>query len=205
MSEIVVDRTDFSVLKSLPAVIPPTTRFNFIKNWWHRSEKTSSIAEARIIQRIYGALPNAKPSIPIYARVGRISIDSENIFSTKLARQINTLYISQQPSQTKPFEFESEPKEDLINDIQNESSNHNLVMCHGYGAGLGFFYRNLENISQEKGWRVFALDWLGMARSSRPKWTLAKSSTQTWDDIVTNVSIQLSVIRFNFHIYIFFS
>ncbi|CAO0794291.1 unnamed protein product [Mucor circinelloides] len=186
MSEF-VDRTNISVINTLPAVIPPTTRFNFIKNWWHRSEKTSSIAEARIIKRIYGALPDAKSSIPIYARVGRISIDSENIFSSKLARQINTLYISQQPSQAKPFEFESEPKQDLINDIKSESSNHNLVMCHGYGAGLGFFYRNFESLSQEKGWRVFALDWLGMARSSRPKWTLTKSSTQTWDDIVTNV------------------
>ncbi|KAK4518299.1 uncharacterized protein ATC70_001651 [Mucor velutinosus] len=182
-----VDKTNISVINPLPAVIPPTTRLNFIKNWWHRSEKTSSIAEARIIKRIYGALPDVKPSIPIYARVGRISIDSENIFSSKLARQINTLYISQQPSQAKPFEFESEPKQDLINDIKNESSNHNLVMCHGYGAGLGFFYRNFESLSQEKGWRVFALDWLGMARSSRPKWTLTKSSTQTWDDIVTNV------------------
>ncbi|KAG1080585.1 hypothetical protein G6F42_023289 [Rhizopus arrhizus] len=125
MSEF-VDRTNISVINTLPAVIPPTTRFNFIKNWWHRSEKTSSIAEARIIKRIYGALPDAKSSIPIYARVGRISIDSENIFSSKLARQINTLYISQQPSQAKPFEFESEPKQDLINDIKSESSNHNL-------------------------------------------------------------------------------
>ncbi|KAI8639561.1 Alpha/Beta hydrolase protein [Parasitella parasitica] len=29
-----------------------------------------------------------------------------------------------------------------------------------------------------------------MARSSRPKWTLTKSSSQTWDDIVTNASVE---------------
>lgn len=44
----------------------------------------------------------------------------------------------------------------------------NLVMLHGYGAGLGFFYRNFEAISRAEGWKVYALDLLGMGRSSRP-------------------------------------
>ncbi|KAI7903284.1 Alpha/Beta hydrolase protein [Cokeromyces recurvatus] len=60
----------------------------------------------------------------------------------------------------------------------------NLVICHGYGAGLGFFYRNFQDLSQQKGWRLFAIDWLGMGNSSRPKWTISKASNQTWDDIV---------------------
>lgn len=38
----------------------------------------------------------------------------------------------------------------------------------GYGAGLGFFYKNFEGISRVKGWKIFALDLLGMGRSSRP-------------------------------------
>lgn len=45
---------------------------------------------------------------------------------------------------------------------------HNLVMLHGYGAGLGFFYRNYERLSRRPGWRLFALDMLGMGNSSRP-------------------------------------
>jgi cardiolipin-specific phospholipase len=187
----VFDRTDLSIINSLPAVIPPTSRFNFVKNWWHRSEKTSSIAEARIIKRVYDALPipsSQLPQVPIYARVGRISIDSENMLSTKLARQINTLYISQQPQQSAPFHFISEPKPDLLQDIQSENAQHNLVMCHGYGAGLGFFYRNFQNLSQQPGWRLFAIDWLGMGNSSRPKWTLSRKSNQTWDEIVQDVS-----------------
>ena len=49
-----------------------------------------------------------------------------------------------------------------------EEVEHNLVMLHGYGAGLGFFYRNFESISRAEGWKVFALDLLGMGRSSRP-------------------------------------
>lgn len=178
------------IMNRIPAVIPPTTRINFIKNWWHRSDKTSSIAQARLLQRMYNALPHPA-QVPIYARVGRISIDKENIYSTKLARQVNTLYISQQPQQNKPFQFESEPTTDLLEDIRQENgaNKKNLVICHGYGAGLGFFYKNFQNLSQEPGWRLFAIDWLGMGNSSRPKWTFNRKSKQTWDDIVSDVSI----------------
>ncbi|RKP04145.1 hypothetical protein CXG81DRAFT_6140, partial [Caulochytrium protostelioides] len=42
-----------------------------------------------------------------------------------------------------------------------------LVLAHGYGAGLGFFYRCLRALGEQAGWRVFAIDWLGMAGSSR--------------------------------------
>ncbi|KAF2818408.1 alpha/beta-hydrolase [Ophiobolus disseminans] len=49
-----------------------------------------------------------------------------------------------------------------------EQVEENLVMLHGYGAGLGFFYRNFESLSRAPGWKVYALDLLGMGRSSRP-------------------------------------
>jgi cardiolipin-specific phospholipase len=49
-----------------------------------------------------------------------------------------------------------------------EAVDENLVMLHGYGAGLGFFYRNFEGLSRVKGWKVWAVDLLGMGRSSRP-------------------------------------
>lgn len=49
-----------------------------------------------------------------------------------------------------------------------EDVENNLVMLHGYGAGLGFFYRNFEALSRAEGWKIYALDLLGMGRSSRP-------------------------------------
>ena len=49
-----------------------------------------------------------------------------------------------------------------------ENVDQNLVMLHGYGAGLGFFYKNFEGLSRVRGWKVYALDLLGMGRSSRP-------------------------------------
>lgn len=119
--------------------------------------------------------------IPTFARIGRIPIDDEG------KSQINTLYITQRPEQDTPYQFEAERATNLDTIIQQENNNKNLVICHGYGAGLGFFYRNYQELSQAPGWRVFSLDWSGMGNSSRPKWTIFKKSNQTWDDIVTIV------------------
>ncbi|KAI0185429.1 Alpha/Beta hydrolase protein [Xylaria flabelliformis] len=49
-----------------------------------------------------------------------------------------------------------------------EPVDNNLVMLHGYGAGLGFYYKNFEPLSRLTGWKIYALDWLGMGNSKRP-------------------------------------
>lgn len=48
--------------------------------------------------------------------------------------------------------------------------NH-LIMVHGYGAGLGFFLKNFDEISQTNNWVIHAIDLLGYGCSSRPKFT----------------------------------
>ncbi len=60
-----------------------------------------------------------------------------------------------------------------------EDIDQNLVMLHGYGAGLGFFYKNFEGLSRVRGWKVYALDLLGMGRSSRPPFKLHARDRQT--------------------------
>ena len=59
-----------------------------------------------------------------------------------------------------------------------ENIDQNLVILHGYGAGLGFFYKNFEGLSRVKGWKVYALDLLGMGRSSRPPFKLHSKDRQ---------------------------
>lgn len=49
-----------------------------------------------------------------------------------------------------------------------EETENNLVMLHGYGAGLSFYYKNFEALSRQPHWKLYALDMLGMGRSSRP-------------------------------------
>lgn len=61
-------------------------------------------------------------------------------------------------------------------------ADQNLVILHGYGAGLGFFYKNFEALSRAKGWQLYALDMLGMGRSSRPPF---KIKAQTREKQIT--------------------
>lgn len=53
-----------------------------------------------------------------------------------------------------------------------EHVDETLVMVHGYGAGLGFFYKNFEPISRIPGLKLYALDMLGMGNSSRPSFKI---------------------------------
>ena len=59
-----------------------------------------------------------------------------------------------------------------------EEVDQNMVMLHGYGAGLGFFYKNFEGLSRTPGWKVYALDLLGMGRSSRPPFRMQSKNKQ---------------------------
>ena len=63
-------------------------------------------------------------------------------------------------------------KNRAINELEitreGEPVERTLVMLHGYGAGLGLFYRNFDVLSKVKGTKIYALDLLGMGNSSRP-------------------------------------
>jgi cardiolipin-specific phospholipase len=63
-------------------------------------------------------------------------------------------------------------KDRALNEVSvervGEETEETLVMIHGYGAGLGFFYKNFEPISRVPGLKLYALDMLGMGNSTRP-------------------------------------
>jgi cardiolipin-specific phospholipase len=59
-----------------------------------------------------------------------------------------------------------------------EETEETLVMLHGYGAGLGFFYKNFEPITRIPGLKLYALDMLGMGNSSRPPFKIHAKSRE---------------------------
>jgi cardiolipin-specific phospholipase len=59
-----------------------------------------------------------------------------------------------------------------------EQADDTLVMVHGYGAGLGFFFKNFEPLSRPQGWKVYALDMLGMGNSARPPFKIHAKDPQ---------------------------
>ncbi|CDK28985.1 unnamed protein product [Kuraishia capsulata CBS 1993] len=64
------------------------------------------------------------------------------------------------------------PGYDPAYDQGSNSRYNHLVMVHGYGAGLGFFLKNFDQISAPQNhkseWVVHAIDLLGYGCSSRP-------------------------------------
>lgn len=60
-----------------------------------------------------------------------------------------------------------------------EELEETLVVLHGYGAGLGFFYKNFEGLTRLPGWRMYALDMLGMGNSSRPSFRVTAKDQKT--------------------------
>jgi len=65
--------------------------------------------------------------------------------------------------------------------VGGEDTNPTLVCTAGYGAGLGFFYRNLSFLTQH--FRTFAVDLLGCGLSGRPKFE-AKNREEAEDFFV---------------------
>jgi pimeloyl-ACP methyl ester carboxylesterase len=59
--------------------------------------------------------------------------------------------------------------------IMNEDEKEVLVMCHGYMAGLGcniftnFVYFKTYGLLSTLKYKIYSVDWLGMANSSRPE------------------------------------
>ncbi|KAJ2162220.1 hypothetical protein GGF46_000837 [Coemansia sp. RSA 552] len=61
---------------------------------------------------------------------------------------------------------------------QEAAPRHNLVLTHGYFTGLGFFFRNYHELSQVEGWDIYAIDWLGMGRSSRSAYVSKRAESE---------------------------
>jgi pimeloyl-ACP methyl ester carboxylesterase len=77
-------------------------------------------------------------------------------------------------SAKKPFarRFQVPVKTGFINTLlvgEWKPDRENVVLCHGYGTGLGFFWKNYAPLSNSlSNYNVFAIDWIGMGNSSRP-------------------------------------
>ncbi|KAH3674425.1 hypothetical protein WICMUC_003262 [Wickerhamomyces mucosus] len=57
----------------------------------------------------------------------------------------------------------------IKNITPTDNKEQHVVLIHGYGAALGFFYKNFDGLTQRPGVNLHALDLLGYGLSSRPK------------------------------------
>ncbi len=129
----------------------PTRRALF--SWfWNAS---ASEAEAGLFER-WGSLALGRDPLcvwsgPVVLGGGGGSTPQGGTNSQQEVRAINTLIVDKR-------------------DVRESAAGRtNIILCHGLGSGLGFFYRNIAALAAlVPNSRVYAIDWLGMGLSSRP-------------------------------------
>ncbi|TAQ91030.1 Carboxylesterase [Chlorociboria aeruginascens] len=141
--------------------------------WW------ASISPAMAEHRVLSFIPYLqKPpthtqtgSAPVSAHQSTTSVDADSARASPPVR-ISSITDPYGPRSWHSNLIKLSGKDRALNEFSvervGEEVEANLVMLHGYGAGLGFFYKNFEGLSRVKGWKLYALDMLGMGRSSRP-------------------------------------
>ncbi|CCH46069.1 hypothetical protein BN7_5657 [Wickerhamomyces ciferrii] len=90
---------------------------------------------------------------------------------------------------TKTLKIKIDDEGNYINEFMIHSKNvdysncNHFVIIHGYGAGLGFYLKNLDEISsKDSNWCIHALDLPGYGCSSRPKYNESKSLEEYFVD-----------------------
>ncbi|KAJ1339231.1 hypothetical protein BSLG_006369 [Batrachochytrium salamandrivorans] len=146
------------------------------------SSTSSCTARTTAAQSAANLVPTPLNPLLTGAELGQVQVGPNHFINTLVLEQT---WQREQSSQTQPHSIPGSFTSFLLRTFHSLASTtsqkpiRNLVMTHGYGAGLGFFYRNYPTLAQVPGYRVFAIDWLGMANSSRPNFpSFAKYMTE---------------------------
>ncbi|EKV11200.1 Alpha/beta hydrolase, putative [Penicillium digitatum] len=147
--------------------------------WWAR------IPAAAAEHKVLSYLPYLHHQPPTHLQTGKTTelpngttpISLESADPNQLGEvTTNSLDDPYGPRRWRSSMVELSGKDRALNEFSveriGEESDQHLVMLHGYGAGLGFFYKNFEPLSRLKGWQLHALDMLGMGRSTRPSFKI---------------------------------
>jgi cardiolipin-specific phospholipase len=115
----------------------PSSLLTSLGAWWNSSEQTARDSETRLLKRIPFFRTPHEPDVqptpenpnPITARVTQVPL-KDNARSSKGGRMINMC------SFLTP---------------ETKGGKEAVVLTHGYGAGLAFFYRNLQEMAETSG------------------------------------------------------
>ncbi|KAK4647188.1 uncharacterized protein QC761_123240 [Podospora bellae-mahoneyi] len=119
--------------------------------WW------TSLSSRQAEQNVLSFIPHVREATGLSVGARLLDLANTDPFGQRVWRS-SMVQLSGKNRALNEFSIEREG-EDVAN---------TLVMLHGYGAGLGFFYKNFEPLTRLPGWKLYALDMLGMGNSSRP-------------------------------------
>ncbi|KAJ5758030.1 uncharacterized protein N7511_006724 [Penicillium nucicola] len=154
-----------------PSMFPLSYRDGFAE-WWGK------LPVAQTEHRVLSFLPYLRHEPPTHLQTGterRGSLESAD-HNQQGNISTNSRDDPYGPRKWSSSMVELSGKDRALNEFSvervGEEADQHLVMLHGYGAGLGFFYKNFEPLSRLKGWQLHALDMLGMGRSTRPSFKI---------------------------------
>ncbi|CAK4032658.1 related to alpha beta hydrolase [Lecanosticta acicola] len=142
--------------------------------WW--AAITPAVAEHKVMSYIpYLQKPPTHAqtaSEPPTTSNSSLSLDKSTGSAVEPVQRTSSVNDPYGPRQWRSQMVQLDGKDRALNEFSverlGEQVDNNLVMLHGYGAGLGFFYKNFEGLSRQPNWKLYALDLLGMGRSTRP-------------------------------------
>jgi cardiolipin-specific phospholipase len=157
-----------SLLHFLGAILfpflPPLFSTMF-RVWWPTSSKHMADAEAELLRGVLSS-----PHLTVTQRF-------VDVFPK---HSLNTMEIvrSMHKSNSK-LSKEMNDVEDAGQKPESQRKYNTLVMTHGFGSGIGLWYRNLEPIVTESksDLKIIAFDWPGFGRSSRVRWDIEEFSS----------------------------
>lgn len=128
-----------------PAAVELATRESYsykdsFLHWWNRSKLEKSEFDVLSLLPFYPTSDGTR-----VANLENIVIDSQNNY----IHELNVKNI--------------EPVDDLSPGYEDD-----ILLVHGYGAALGFFYKNIADLTEKPGSNLHAIDLLGYGLSSRP-------------------------------------
>ncbi|KAJ3998263.1 alpha/beta-hydrolase [Lentinula boryana] len=148
-----------------PAADIPSRFLESAKQWWAAGDKQGAISEERLLRRL-PFFRSQKPTGPLsdseLSEIGPVVAYSSRVELSNPKHYINTVSMIS----TSLIQSQSTPSSTTSPALSTPA-----VMLHGYGAGLGFYFRNFLPMAEwasKHNTSVYALDWLGMGRSSRP-------------------------------------
>ncbi|KAK9695817.1 hypothetical protein K7432_012771 [Basidiobolus ranarum] len=186
---------------------------SYLYSWyWPTAKRSAEEAELRLLSRLrfFSNSTNedkdtSKVDYKTVAKIGLVDIGKGEKINTLVidtvrtdngkkvtppSPEFNPTEVSEENA--KELGYHASPQTDLRMDTNADIENVNkipkkvLVITHGYGAGLGCYYRNFNSLSQVTGWRIYAIDWLGMGRSSRSAFPSSKRKAQTEEEIASD-------------------
>jgi hypothetical protein len=155
--------------------------------YWPTSEAAALEAQKRLLNRI-PSFPAARADAGlsetsrIIARLGLVDLGDGQAINTLVVEQVGTdrpmlQHLGASDHTENDLNSGGEVDDALLSPDQKDAQKRSLVIAHGFGTGLAFFYRNYWSLAQVPGWRLYAIGWLGMGLSSRPPFPTAAKKT----------------------------